>query len=237
MSKDILNKIKSKGYWRIHFVPIVTSKDKISTVAQCRDILKKAVVMLRGWDYPHLPESNSGHGVLYNGPDYIASYIDWGFSKEFWRMHQSEQFIHFFGMLEDWYGEDSFFIERKDVPSGETFDMIQAIYRITEIYEFLRRLVEQGVYKEGVSLSIELFGVNGRRIVLNSPNRIRLSEQYVARIDEIPFKKEYTAKVISERSQDITLEAIEYIFTRFNWDTLPTMVIKSDIRNLLERKT
>lgn len=143
MEKELLGKIKSRGYWRVNFRPLVFTKNKIEKLFDCRTIIQSSVVELRGWDYPHFPGQNDAKQEIYNCNDYIESWIDWGVFKEIWRFYQSTQYIHFFAALEDWYEEDNFFKERQHIKPGTSLDIVQTTFKITEVYEFLRRLMNE----------------------------------------------------------------------------------------------
>ena len=237
MEKDTLEKIKTRGYWRVTFRPTVFRKDKISSLQQCREIIQKAIVELRGWDYPHYPTHSNDHQGIYNGQDYVGSWIDWECYKEVWRIYQSGQFIHYFGMVEDWYNETSSSSQpRETIKSGSIFEIVHTVFRVTELFEFLARLIGQQVYKEGVNVKITLSKTNNRKLTILDPGRTRLWGDYIARISEIIFEKEYVEQEIKEKSKDLALDAIVFIFQRFNWNNPPIEVIKSDQKRLLERK-
>lgn len=237
MEKTIIKKIKSGGYWRIQFMPKPKIDDRISSLSVCRGITRKAVVELRGWDYPHFPTQNDEKQRLDNYSDYIGSWIDWESYKELWRMYLDGAFIHYFGMLEDWYSEDSWSDEaRKSISPGSILDIVHVIFRVTEIFEFFSRLVKQKIYEDTIIVEIALFKTNERKLVILDPVRVPLVADYKAAAPEIIFKKEYTAQEVINKPAELALEVILFIFERFNWNNPSIGMIKSDQRRLLERK-
>lgn len=237
MEKEIIKKIKSRGYWRIQFMPKPKIDGRISSLSACREIARKAVVELRGWDYPHFPTHNDEKQRLDNYSDYIGSWINWESFKELWRMYLDGAFIHYFGMLEDWYDEDSWSdaIHRAITP-GSILEIVHVIYRVTEIFIFFSRLVKQKIYTDAIIIEIALFKTDGRKLHISDPMRMPLITDYIAASTEIIFKEEYTVQEIEEKPVELALDVILFIFERFNWSKPPIDTIKSDQRNLLERK-
>src|ERR1035441_3490152 len=105
MNKPILDKIKSRGYWRINFEPLVYEQ-KLKTLGECKDIIEKSQVELRGWNYPHFPRRTGTDVGLESGDKFYEGWIDWFNHIEFWRMYQSGQFLHYFAVREDWSESD-----------------------------------------------------------------------------------------------------------------------------------
>ncbi len=61
-------------------------------------------------------------------------------------------------------------------------------------------------------------------------------ENYVAKVHEIEFIKEYGRDEILSKPNDLALEAILHVVTRFGWDRPPVDVIKQDQENLVTRR-
>lgn len=226
----LLNTIKSRGYWRINFKPLA---DQGLELPRCREIVENSSVKLRGWYYPHVP-----HGGLVTGNNYKEGGIDWNAEKEVWRMYQSGQFIHYKSMEEDWLAEDSWFSERlREIKPRMVFDVLWAVYRITEIYEFAARLARAGLYKEGVEIDIQLGNVGGRKLeIITDVMRAPLFGEYKAG-EDIKFVKAYTWQQLAEQDiKEQALGAIVYIFQRFGWDNPPIQVIQNDQEKLLTRR-
>src|SRR3989338_273974 len=102
--KEIIAKIKSRGYWKVQFRPTVFNKTLMPDRNALRDIVQKNSVEIRGWDYPHISHwSNPQQRRPTVGDDFVEGGVDWSEFVEFWRMYQSGQFIHLFGVHEDWF--------------------------------------------------------------------------------------------------------------------------------------
>lgn len=231
MSDGILKKIKSRGYWRVNFRPITFVKEKITPVTRCKEIVRNAVVELRGWDYPHFPSDSQ---EIRTAQNYIEAWIDWGAFKELWRMYQSGQFIHYLGLRED----EPFWMDPplRTLPPGTVLGIVGVVFTVTEIFEFLARLSKQGIYEDGVSVDIGLFNTKSRELKVFDPGRAPLFGKYISGNSEIRFSKQYSEKETLEQSKDLALEVILRIFRRFNWDNPPLETIRSDQQRLLERR-
>ena len=236
MMEKILSQIKSRGYWRVNFRPLII-EEKLK-LPQCKNIVEKNQVEYRGWYYPHVPHRSDNDTDLILGNNYCEGWINWGAHKEIWRMYQSGQFIHYRATEEDWYKEDDWYNNSpfKDIESGTILSVLSALYLITEIFEFLSRLAKNGLYKEGVGIDIGLNKTARRKLVMLDPMRVPLWDQYKTKIDGIPFTAQYSNEQIIQNAREEALEVIIHIFHRFGWENPPTGIFKSDQEKLITRK-
>lgn len=235
-SVSVLKEIRKQGYWYVEFQPLVIDNRRIDSLPKCREVAGKARVQLRGWDYPHWSDSDSDKHKLYNCNGYIEAWTNWGRYKEVWRMYQNAQFIHFFAMKEDYDNDGIFSPSNPIIAPNSSLYVINTIYKFTEIYEFLRRLVNQGTYKEGARVIVSLHNINNRKLLLDDSRRVPLLIDYTAVIPEIKFDKTYTEQEILEKAENFAFAQILETFHRFNWNNPPEMTIKDDQNKLLRRK-
>lgn len=232
--KQLLQTIKSWGYWMVNFKPLTNQQLQLS---QCREIVEESTVELRGWDYPHIPKRRGDDTDLTPGNDFYEGWIDWGAHKEIWRMYQSGQFIHYRAMEEDWFQEDDWYGDLKKKEPGTILSIISAVYLLTEVFEFLVRLIRDGLYKEGVEVNIQLNNGSGRKLEVLDPMRAPLFREYTTGTDVIEFpSKKYTADYIVGNSKELALSVALYIFQRFDWNNPPVETIKNDQEELLARR-
>ncbi len=235
MSKrgQLLQTIKSRGYWLINLRPLVNQQLQLS---QCKEVIEKSAVELRGWDYPHIPRRSGDDTNLTPGNDFYEGWIDWGAHKEIWRMHQSGQFIHYRAMEEDWFQEDDWHGDLKQINPGTVLSIISAVYFLTEVFEFLSRLIREGLYKEGIEVHIQLHTGSGRKLAVFDPMRAPLFRDYTTGADIVEFpSKTYKSDELKE-SKEQALSVALYIFQRFGWDNPPIETIKNDQEKLLNRR-
>ncbi len=236
MQEALIEKIKSRGYWRVLIRPTQYKKDLISSLSECRRFIEESKVSLRGWDYPHIERRGEG---LVNGDDWVESSTDWSQYLEHWRFYQSGQFAHLFNCKEDWFDsnevEISYPRRRSSLPDA-FLEPVWTVYRTTEIYEFAARLAAKGFFGNSLSISVELHKMKGRTLFLTDPARGPLHGDYTSRIDDISFQKTIPVEAMLASPSDFALENLLYFFERFNWDRIPIDVLKNDQRQLLEQR-
>jgi hypothetical protein len=239
MTRDeVIAKIKTRGYWRINFEPQVLL-EKLS-IQECKDLMEKSVISLRGWNYPHIPNDSdsSGTGVGNN------FYEGWFESpnvhiKEFWRLYQSGQFIHYVSTHYDWledYKPRNMWMREDEHGNGPFLGAIDATYQITEIFQFLERLTKAGLYEEGVNVSITLYNTAGRSLIVDHPSRIPFTSPKQTQEPFLLFGRQYTKGEILADPKKLTEEAVIHFFIRFKWLEPNVGVIRQDIENLLAHK-
>lgn len=234
MKKDLIQKIQSKGYWRINFQPLIVTT-KLKTLGDCCKIVEDNHVQLRGWDYPHFPRRRDDNSNVESGTNYYAGYIEWNNYIEFWRMYQSGQFLHYTALREDWADRDGWgIVKNSNIEAGKFLSIVGTIYEITEIFEFLSRLARENLYDEGVKVSISLHNTEDRILRMEDPMRF-LFDEYKTSIKDIRFEKIYSKEDLITKPHDLSMEAILYFFDRFNWHQPPIEVLKKDQNNLLNK--
>lgn len=236
MKQGLLEIIKSHGYWRINFQPLVIKK--LPSLGACKEIVEKNVVELRGWDYPHVPRRFDENQGLQPVSDCYEAWTDWGAHKEYWRMYLSGQFIHYLALREDWTREDPYYSgdPRWIREPGSSLSIIGTIYQITEIFEFLSRLGKSGLYEEGVQLNLSLNNTEGRSLWLNHPDRMPLSEDYRTGAEAIQFEERYSKDVFVLNPKETAFNIIVNIFDTFGWHRPNREMIKKDQDDLLNRR-
>jgi len=237
MKKDLIEKIKLRGYWRINFQPRVDVQ-KFSSLSECKDIIEKSVVKLRGWDYPHFPRRQDKDTGLEPGENYYQGWIDWAAHKEFWRVYQSGQFIHYLALREDWFDQDDWHQElAKEIKPMSSLGINGSIvYQMTEIFEFLSRLTNVGIYDEGVDISISLNNAENRKLWIEDDNRVPFFQSYKTVAKKIEYVEDFTKDQILIESKELALNVIKHVFDKFGWDNLPIETIKKDQNILLSGK-
>lgn len=238
MTRDeVITKIKERGYWRVNFQPN-TYVEKLS-IPECKSLVEKNSISLRGWNYPHIPNDPL---AMSPGNNYYEAWFDSRNShiKEFWRLYQSGQFIHYVSTHYDWIEglklRNIWTSEDEEQTTEKILGVMDATYQITEIFQFLAKLTSAGIYDEGVSLEVSINNSSERYLVVDNSRRIPFSTLRKSQEDVIQFKKEYSKSEILSNPVELTLEVIVHFFVRFNWLEPNIEVIKVDIENLLNHK-
>ena len=235
--ENFIDKIKSKGYWRLNFQPL---KDINLELTNCKSIIEKSQVHLRGWYYPHLQE-NKDNGNFGVGQNYYESSTDWSRFKEFWRMYQSGQFINYIGLREDWVCEDIDIIEENErIKFNNSIDVIGGIiYQITEFLEFLHNLMlNSDIYDNGVSIFLSMNNTKDRELKVFGFARAGFMTSHKTIIDNIVIfdNKEFSKEELLTNYREISMDAIKLLVERFNWLNYDFNSIKGEQEKFLNGK-
>jgi hypothetical protein len=237
VNQKLLDIIKKRGYWRINFQP-VGYKKRFESLSECKLMVEKCTVSLRGWRYPFLPINRDEHMGFGPTENSFEGWIDSHAHKEYWQFYESGQFIHYLALREDWVEGDIFWgsLATKLRP-GEKLGVIgSTLYQITEIFQFLFRLTSAGVYNQAARVSIKLNNTNQRELWLEDDNRIPFSVSYRTGAESIEKSDEFDKEMILAKSNELALGVVKYIFDRFGWSHAPMDALKGDQQAFLEGK-
>lgn len=230
--KELLEKIKSRGYWKIIIHPQQFLKERVQNLGECKKIILETKVSLRGWDFPHYDFQNEP----ISGLDYVEQATKFAGEIEYWRYYQSGQFVFFKGVKEDWLEEDGFLGgNRFGIEPLTTLTIINTVYIFTEVFEFASRLATKGLLGNSCTINIILYGTQGRKLMFFESNRI-LRQDYTCRISEIPYEVTLNMIQLLSNSPDMALDGIVWFFQRFNWDHVNKNMFKEDQRKFLENR-
>ena len=209
MPEGLLEKIRAVGFVRVVIRPTVAPESLTAVTA--REIVRKASVSLRGWDYPHIASRNDEHGGYENNAEYAQDWCDWYHHVEFWRMYKSGQFLHYKALREDLSKEGN-------VPSGPVLAVGSFMYTVTEVTEFAHRLRAAGLYKEGATIQITLGKSRGRKLWVEDPMRMDFSFPMVTSSDSITVERSLRASdLLLGDPKDISLPMIAEFLDAFGW--------------------
>jgi hypothetical protein len=237
MKKELLEKINSRGYWRINFRPVAYNHNILS-LSECKTIVEKCHFDFRGWPYPYFPTIGDASHDLEPAQDYYLGWVDWSNHIEFWHMYQSGQFLHYLALREDWY-EDSIWAEyTKDQirKEGPLLGVTLTVFQITEIFEFLSRLCQERIYEEGLEVFIDLKNTKGRKLWVSSPGRVPFHSEYRASEDLLKFESKYLKDNILINYKEIAINVVLHFFERFGWHTPNMDTIIKDQQDFFLRK-
>jgi hypothetical protein len=160
---QILTKIKSNAYWQLIFQPL--NDQNISSNKEKEDLIRDSQVKL-AWYFPMLPIRENMNQYFIREDQYLGSLTEFGSRKQFFAFFNTGQFICYDSLTEDWLADDSAWSNNPPtVPPGKyVFQYNSIIHYITAATEFLGRLIQKGIYKEGLNLVMKLNNVRGREI-------------------------------------------------------------------------
>lgn len=245
MSENIVEKIKSGGYWRVVIRPTKNfySKNRFK-IEDLSQVLENTQVRLRGWYYPHIEPS----GPRLIAEDKVMNEYSLDRHLEHWEFTTSGQFSHIITMRED-YSIDAqraekikaayFFEKERAAQVDKFFEVVLAIYAYTEIFMFASNLSQHEGYSDvdSFEIIIELHGVKNRLLFVWDWGR-ELFAPYICEMedDKITFSGEYSKDDLIAKFNELAIEKITKTFYLFGWKNPNVTSIREDQRKFLERR-
>ncbi len=222
---ELLDRIHGTAYWRVTIRPSEFDPSRVPTLGQCKDIVEASQVVLRGWDYPHIEEITSG------GSDWIESQCHWeGRHLEYWRFYMSAQFAHHFTLIEDFHR-----LTRSPAPERYML-VLNALYTVTEVFEFAARLAHHGVLRPAADLSIRIHGTQGRELTYQDLFHSVGFGPYVCRQSDIRYETQASEAQLLGQAANLAVDAAIAIFEAFQWFNPPKAQLIEEQAKLLERR-
>lgn len=211
---ELLQKAKSRGHWKVVIRPEEFREHRVPDLSALSDIISRATVTFRGWDFPHA-NGHDGHDI---GIDWIGQEIDWSEHVETWRLYQSGQFA-FFGTIPDDWQDQSFFSspERRWEP-GAYLPVMDTIFRLTEVYEFAARLAMSEAGGDTMRVSVTLVGLQDRTLRMDHANRSGFSYPRKCTIPEFPYSVPVPRDQLVAEATELALQNANELFVRFHWN-------------------
>jgi hypothetical protein len=227
MRDDLVNKIRQFGHWRVNFRPTRELPEPL-TFQNCREIVEKSAVSIRGWDFPHINRKNDDEGGYETVGSYVQNWTDWWGFFEFWRMYKSSQFLAYLALREDTRPDEH------GNPSIPILNTTGTIYSITEFVEFLHRLNSHQLYQNGAEFYLELRNTNGR-ILTAGQHRIPFFERYTNNGDVIRLVRRLRPQQLAEDHRSLAIELCLEMFDNFGWNPARSH-IESEIERFYKRE-
>jgi len=230
--RDLTERIKSKGYWRVVICPTSFERLRIPTFSKLQELAQACNVHWRGWDYPHLETH-----VVQNKQDWIESSVDWEYFIEYWRLYRSGQFIHLFALHEEHMDiKKSLPIRYPPRPKRAGYvDFVSVTYTITEIFEFATRMANKDILRPAAFISIGLYNMENHQLATFGGRFLPDNYAYTTN-DPIVIEKEIPQQELISRPDEFALDFIVEIFERFNWNNPLRQALSEDQKCLRERR-
>lgn len=230
MIPNIVSEIRNlDGHWRFVVRPTIYRENKLS-LSEAKNLIRKSQVRLRGWPLPYISDDSL---TSHNG--YVQHYSDSSIffrRLEFFRLYQSGQFIFMTNLR-----EDSPEVKEKVKLAGKKgLDLTNAVYTITEFFEFTRRMANEGIYGPELEMEIWLCGALDRQVYNSDFNR-EMWGTPTCREPSIQLSYRFTTDKIVTSSDALAITCLETIFHYFNWDKPPTQILEEDQKKFLQKRT
>lgn len=227
-NEELVKEIKSQAYWRIEIHSTEYQPKRLPTRAGMEELLSKAAVSLRGWPYPYYrpkPEE-----LTYNGK-WLEGRINWDRYREYWRLYESGQWIHYSNVRTAGMPVEEIFRGRAPLPSqhaGYISVRGEVLFTLTEILHFAVGLAQSGMLEPEAFLSIELHNTKDYMLFESFERFFR--DGYVNPSDTpITFEHSLPPAELPARADKLALDMAIKVYSIFNW--IPA---EAAIRNLIE---
>lgn len=237
-NEELLSEIKSRGYWRIEMHSTEYQDKRLPTRRAMQDLLNNATVSLRGWPHPYFRIEN----ITYNGK-WLEGQVSarWG-NKEYWRLYESGQWIHYLGLSGAWVPLEELFKGRSPLPTqhpGYLHVRGDVLFTLTEILRFAVGLAQGGVLDPTAFLSIQLHNTHDYVLVEDFEQLWFLAHQYV-NLSNMPIEQQRSISVgqLSAVADQIALETAIKVFEVFGWVPSENAIrwLAEEQKKLVERR-
>lgn len=205
---QLLEKIRSRGYWKVIVRPSVFERDKIPDISSLWSILEKAVVRMRGWDFPHLEYTEECHIDL----DWIGQEYEWEHHKSAWRFYQSGQFVHIHAIRLDWRDESSIWPADDAWKPGELLGVGDTIFTMREVMKLASGLALSEAGGSQMHIKIVACNIEGRFLYVDSKNRWPFDRSYSCGLEEFPQEFRVSGEEIVAQHRELALTDPNWTF-------------------------
>ena len=192
------------------------------------DVLRKAQVSFRGWNFPHI---DGRTGPLF-GLGYVEMRTDWEEHQELARVSERGSFgftrVIWTDLKQRGGGFDY------PGPPERILDAIGILWSLTEFFRFTLNLAE-GFKSEGAWLSVRLKSIRGRGLGSFDPSRMWYGDRQ-SRTGEIPLDGLFTVADLKGSWKERARDWAKRIFTVFQWPDANDATLLKDQDQLIERR-
>ena len=225
---EFLEKIKSRGYWKIIIHPATFEKKRIENIADLHHIIRKTFVKLpkRRREFPHFNSSIP----LQEHKNWIGRESEWEVYLELWRFYQSGQFVSIKGMYEDWRDNSRIFPIPDGWRPGKYLEVTDTLLQFTEAFELAGRMMFTPVMDAQMRLKISAHNLMGRELRMDLGGReYGHLKKFTASVDEVPYVVDLPAITLLARPKELALTPAVQFFQSFGWN--PGLRYLRDLRD------
>lgn len=194
-----------------------------------------ATVSLRGWPYPYYPAEK----IAYNGK-WLEGQISWSYHKEYWRLYESGQWLHYLSLVGAWITREERFKNLTPPPPqhpGYLHVRGDVLFTLTEVLRFAVGLAQGGILDPAAFISIRLKNTYDY-MLFESFSRF-FPREYVNPSDR-PIEQEWSLPVgeLSALADQMALDMAIKIYSVFNWSPAEAAIrtLVEDQKKLVERR-
>lgn len=210
------------GFWELIAYPTTYNPSLIRNPVEAGNLVEQSVVSLRGWDLPHVDRHGSESNFNKGKQSYTVS--ERVQAQEAWRIYKSSLFI-----WKDHFKED---LRGYEQEGKKVLFFVSAIYTLTEIMLFLKRVYAEKLEVENVHVELRLNGCKGRMLGEGQPGL--LHRGYISNEDNIMIKRDIKTVDLMASFETVARDFVREIFMLFNWNDPVESMLEDWQKKLLE---
>ena len=236
-NEELLAEIKSRGYWRIEMHSTEYQDKRLTTGRAMQDLLSSATVSLRGWPYPYFRAEEAP----YNGK-WLEGQVNWSYHKEYWRLYESGQWLHYLGLSGAWIPHEELFKGQSPLQTqrpGYLHVRGDVLFTLTEILRFAVGMAQGGVFDPTAFLSIQLHNTHDYMLFESFERPWFFIHKYVNPSNTpIEQRKSVPVGQLSTVVDQLALETAIKVFEVFGWfpSEAAERMLAEDQKKLIERR-
>ena len=186
---------------------------------------------IKGRSFPHIGPVMT----LDDGPDWIGQELARDHILEFWWFYQSGQFIHYFGMPEDWGARSSLWLPSPDGIPRVTLDVGDVVIRFTEVFEFAARLAFTETWDEGIHIEVSVDNIENHFLQLPGLGSTEVTSIPQAEVPTMQYARDLSIEELAAGAGELSLEPTLRMFSAFGWK--PGIDVIRDLQTERLRRT
>jgi ribosomal protein L37AE/L43A len=211
-----LDRIASRGYWRVVIRPGGYRSSRIPNVLDLRKQLRRLSVHSPGLFFPRVPARESAPAG--------ADFDQWSGGREpyleAWRFYQSGQLVHNASIPEDWQEPDGLRPIEGGWAPGKILRVTHTIHRLMEVCELAARIASSDGVGDYLEVSVWIMGLRGRIPWLDDDGGHFFGESNRARIQEFGKRWFMPRPSFMSDPKALARDAASELFRYFGWDPL-----------------
>jgi hypothetical protein len=149
----------------------------------------------------------------------ILQETDWNYYRELWEFYQTGQFTYLIAIHEDWVERSPGWGPPANVGQGAPLLGVgDAIFRLTETFAFASRLAATPAGDSSMHMKIEINGLAGRQLWVDSPRRLQFDDAFVTDADAYVYEETIERQTLVANFRSYAVDQALELFARFGWN-------------------
>jgi hypothetical protein len=214
--QQLLNKIRTRGYFEVEVRPSRFDSNRMETPMKLVDVVRRAQVSLAGWEFPYFSK-NPQNSESQLEPDWLGHALQFEHHLEVWRLFRSAQFFGVFAVPYEWRDESGWWPPDKDWAPNAVLGAGPVVDVCTWVFEFAARLANLLPGDDALFIGIAFGRTAGRHLNVGRPNRSPIWAEVRATADKIPVSTSVDRAQLLADPFALAVNAAKQVFELFQW--------------------